>query len=147
MKSIIRVTFPCELVWGSKYNENQVMKHIDTYLYLGRTESMSLSQITHAVQLGSIPWLAGLCEQTKNLFFFHFMYWLFNHFITPCIATTFYVTEVEGKLSELFYFKKKLWLNLIRSHLPQFHKQFVPVSILTVNLWLWNYLFLSDTFK
>lgn len=132
IKSLVRATFPYEKIWGSKRNEDHMMRHIDTYISLGRTESMCLSQVTHSIHLGVIPWLSFVQQShsTRQSFFFCFVYWFFNHFITPCIATTFYVTEVEGKLSELFFFKKKLWLNLIRNHLPQFHKQFVPVSVI-----------------
>lgn len=136
IKSIVRTTFPCEMVWGSKHNENQMMRHIDTYIGLGRTESMSISQATHGLQLRYIPWLTKLNQEVsdslKTSLLFYFINWFFNDFITPCVAAIFYVTEVEGKLSELFFFKKKLWLNLIRKHLQQFHEQFRPVSTFIV---------------
>jgi hypothetical protein len=137
VKAVVKHIFPASLLWGSKYNAKHIARKIDSFVLLAKTETLSLAQLSDGLRTDCLPWFSTIISSEKaslpsircvDVLARSLLHWLFVDFIMDLITANFYVTEVEGKQQELFYFKKKTWLDTVRAHLPLFHEQFVPVS-------------------
>lgn len=121
-------------------------------MLLGRAETINLSNILYKQHLSEFPWIKSIqtilqqqyneldCSRKKRKFstsqideelqlvVCQFFYWIFNSFINNLIANHFYVTEIEGKDKDLFYFQKRAWFKIVQNNLNTFGEHFFPVK-------------------
>ena len=56
------------------------------------------------------------------------MLWVFRDFINPLISSNFYATEAEGRGGEVHYYRKYVWMGLLRRAQSQLSGSFVRIS-------------------
>jgi hypothetical protein len=56
------------------------------------------------------------------------MYWIFSDFIDPLMRSCFYITEGEGRGSEVLFYRKPTWSKLIKLGKLQLEKNFLPID-------------------
>jgi hypothetical protein len=65
----------------------------------------------------------------KQRLFHAFMYWVFTDFINLLLGSCFYVTEGEGRGSEILFYRKPIWSKIVETGKKQMNKHFLPVFI------------------
>jgi hypothetical protein len=68
-------------------------------------------------------------DQECNHLAYSLIYWIFVNIINFLISNAFYVTEIEGKGSQVFYFQKKVWNEIVQKNMKSFHHHFVPILL------------------
>jgi hypothetical protein len=68
-------------------------------------------------------------DQECNQLAYSLIYWIFVNIINFLISNAFYVTEIEGKGSQVFYFQKKVWNEIVQKNMKSFHHHFVPILL------------------
>lgn len=120
------------------------MKNVDIYLTQSRHETLTVEQICQGMSTVAMPWIAHCQGHTDSSDSLHLttsllhcmVYFIFNDFLNALVANIFYVTEVEGKGMQLFYFRKPTWFNIVRDHMQDFATQFYPVrQVLVIGGW------------
>ena len=66
----------------------------------------------------------------RNQLFYRFMQWMYTDFINNIISVCFYATEVEGRGTDVLYFRKPLWSRIVMKGKAQLESNFVPVILL-----------------
>jgi hypothetical protein len=61
---------------------------------------------------------------------FRFLDWVFAEVVVKLIGACFYATEVEGRGSEVLYYRKPVWARIVNKGKQQLFANFVPVSYL-----------------
>ena len=114
IKTICRNCFSKEEIWRSRHNCKVFMSQVDRYLRLHKSESLTAADLTHRVRISELIWLQ--CYQTvgakggvalKQSCLERLLLWIFNDFINPLLYNSFYITECEGRGSELFFFRQR----------------------------------------
>lgn len=59
VKSICRRLFAIEHVWGSRHNLNVFMRSVDVFIRLGRSETITIQQLSSHYRTRDMPWLTG----------------------------------------------------------------------------------------
>lgn len=59
--------------------------------------------------------------------FHRFYFWVFEMFLNPLISSSFYVTEAEGRGSEVHYFRKGVWNRLLKKAKEQMGCHFMKI--------------------
>lgn len=72
--------------------------------------------------------LSAAAVLAREQLFFRFIDWVFSDFINPLLSSSFYVTEVEGRGTEVYYYRKPVWAGIIQRGKQQLFSNFVPVS-------------------
>ena len=75
----------------------------------------------------------------KEQLFYQFMYWIYDDFINSIIASCFYATEVEGRGSEVLYYRKPIWASIVQRGQHQLVDNFIQV-LYFVSIYLYIYL-------
>jgi Telomerase ribonucleoprotein complex - RNA binding domain len=115
---------------------------------------MTLAQSLLKIRLKDIPWLKsshrtgaqrvrstsshsasslsaeGICDgspQHTTEQFHCFYFWVFEMFVNPLISSSFYVTEAEGRGSEVHYFRKGVWNRLLKKAREQMGCHFMRI--------------------
>lgn len=132
VKALCRRVFSKGTVWGSRHNLNVFMANIDTYIHLNKGETMTTDALLHRLRIKDIPWLTDVSwtwtHSDRSNSLRNFLYWIFADFINPLLANSFYITEVETKGSELFYYRKRDWDQIVARGRDQLHRQFQEVD-------------------
>lgn len=154
IKSIIRFLLPSSDYWdylSSKHqNFNLIMRKIDDYIRLGRHESFTIEQIMHKMRLLDLPIVQMYRQSLQSaptimnmsqidhesmIVGYGWVYWIFNSLINYALSNAFYITEIEGKGLQLFYFSKKVWNKIVKKNMTSFYHHFVPVSLNVYSLY------------
>lgn len=127
VKNVCRRVFTAKAVWGNRRNASHFLSAVQSYVYMNRRESPSVSQLCRRINekdLSIAPDTHGISatDVLQSL-----MYWIFTEFVNPLIAICFYVTEGEGKGSELFHYRKPVWSGLLRRGEAQLKDSFAAV--------------------
>jgi Telomerase ribonucleoprotein complex - RNA binding domain len=115
---------------------------------------MTLAQSLQKIRLKDIPWLKTSCltgaervrststhsssslnavdagvrsPQLTTEQFHCFYFWVFEMFVNPLISSSFYVTEAEGRGSEVHYFRKGVWNRLLKKAREQMGCHFMRI--------------------
>lgn len=113
---------------------------------------MTLAQSLLKIRLKDIPWLKGsyctgavratssnsassiaadgvgaMSAQRTTEQFHRFYFWVFEMFLNPLISSSFYVTEAEGRGSEVHYFRKGVWNRLLKKAKEQMGCHFMKI--------------------
>ena len=113
---------------------------------------MTLAQSLLKIRLKDIPWLrssnrtgAVRATSSHSVSYLHaddasvvsaqhtaeqfhrFYFWIFEMFINPLISSSFYVTEAEGRGSEVHYFRKGVWNRLLKKAKEQMGCHFMRI--------------------
>lgn len=154
IKSIIRFLLPSSDSWdylpSSHHNFNLIMRKIDDYIRLGRHESFTIEQIMHKMRLLDLPIVRMYRQSLQSaptimnmsqidhesmIVGYGWVYWIFNSLINYALSNAFYITEIEGKGLQLFYFSKKAWYQIVKKKMTSFYHHFVPVSLPLLSLY------------
>lgn len=129
VKTLLRRWLPWKDIWGSRHNHHRIMRHIDSFIHIGRHESITVAQVMQGIRTADIPWLkSGVTRAIQQKCASRFVTWLFNRVIAVILAQTFYVTEAEGHGTEIFYFQKHIWRHIVHRHLHEFADRFVAID-------------------
>ena len=117
IKSVCRRTFSIADVWGTRRNSDTFLASVDWYIKLGRSETVTVAQFASKIEMQKLPWLLKATypsggRLTTTSLFYAFIYWIVSDFINPLIASYFYVTEGEGRGTEVLFYRRSVW-NLI----------------------------------
>lgn len=120
-------------------NLNSFLSNLDKYVHLGRNENAHLGSIAAGISPTDMQWLnaavggaRGASHEESLLrqqLLHHFLYWLVTDFVLPLLSVCFYATEVEGRGSEVFYYRKPNWAIIVRRGVAQIKDHFMPVSV------------------
>lgn len=58
-----------------------------------------------------------------------FLFWIFAHFVNPLLSTCFYITEGEGTGSEVLFYRRPVWSQIMRLGKKQMESNFVEVKM------------------
>ncbi|PFH53166.1 hypothetical protein AMATHDRAFT_39050 [Amanita thiersii Skay4041] len=137
---VIKTVIPAAF-WGSKYNLNVILRHVQTLITGRRYESFTLHYIMQGFQISDCDWLippGRACQNTRvpvsdaikrRELLEDFLFWFFDGFVLPLLKasskcrwfnglinrppqTTFYTTEFSGCRNRLFYFRQDDWNEL-----------------------------------
>ena len=67
-------------------------------------------------------------DQISIEIFHRFYLWIFDMFITAIISTSFYVTEAEGRGSEVHYYRQSVWNRILKKAKDQIGNHFMQIS-------------------
>ncbi|SGZ26907.1 BQ5605_C025g09993 [Microbotryum silenes-dioicae] len=132
--AIVRDTIPRDF-WGSKSNENLVLKHAGEFLRLRRFETMSLHTLLQGLCVADCDWLLPLsATRPRNRFqrapsvemakrrevLMEFLYWFFDGFIVDLVRgddlalqkTAFCVTDSATHDKKAIYFRHDDWSSI-----------------------------------
>ena len=150
VKSVCRRLFPLQYVWGTRRNRNVFMKSIDTFVVLGRSESITVQQLCLNYKRRDIPWIcksetkktyrctkelssSALCDINHHKLADQqlkwFIYWIFTDVIIPLLSVSFYITDGEGTGTESLYYPQKIWRELSALGEIQMKRNFVEVIV------------------
>ena len=59
LRSVIKLCFRQDLVWGSRNNESAFFKNLKTFLYCRRFDKISVTDFCLGISFDSITWLKG----------------------------------------------------------------------------------------
>jgi hypothetical protein len=59
---------------------------------------------------------------------FRFLEWVFAEVVVKLLGVCFYATEVEGRGSEVLYYRKPVWARIVNKGKQQLFANFVPVG-------------------
>lgn len=110
-------------------NRDNILRHVDAFIWLGRFESLSLHEVSQGLKITSIQWLQapGQKDQTaskapdrislseirkRTEIFLEFIYYIFDSLLIPLIRSNFYVTESGAHRNRIFYFRHDVWRKL-----------------------------------
>ena len=128
IKSVCRRTFTIEDVWGTRHNMNAFLSNVDSYLSLGRNETLTVAQMAAKINVGGLKWLEpSKDEKNTNRLVCAFIYWIICDFINPLVASYFYVTEGEGRGSEALFYRRSVWNEIIEKGFKQVESHFMNV--------------------
>ncbi|GAB6030596.1 hypothetical protein CHUAL_007457 [Chamberlinius hualienensis] len=116
-KAIIYKTIPLELL-GCRKNMVALQEYMAHVLQLGLGDQPSIKHMMGKMNIAAerTTWtiievtrisVYEKCRILKNL-----LMWIINKYIFVCLTKRFYVTTIDGKLKQLFYFPKLLWKKL-----------------------------------
>ena len=104
---------------SSSSSENKVMKrNFDPKSTIFPPSESKIG--THSVRPES-----GQRESTE--IFLKFYLWLFENFINPLISSSFYVTEAEGRGTEVHYYRKGVWNRILKKAKQQMGDHFMKI--------------------
>ncbi|SCZ90544.1 BZ3500_MvSof-1268-A1-R1_Chr9g10875 [Microbotryum saponariae] len=124
--AVVRDTIPRDF-WGSKSNENLVLKHAGEFLRLRRFETMSLHTLLQGLCVADCDWLLPLsATRPRNRFqrapsvemakrrevLMEFLYWFFDGFIVDLVRTAFCVTDSATHDKKAIYFRHDDWSSI-----------------------------------
>ena len=72
--------------------------------------------------------LSKCTSLARQQLFYRFMQWVYSDFINSLLSVCFYATEVEGRGSDVHYYRKPLWARIVRRGKMQLFNNFMPVS-------------------
>ncbi|KAI9042294.1 telomerase reverse transcriptase [Aspergillus affinis] len=110
-------------------NQNIVLNHVDRFVRMRRSETLSIHEICKGIKVTSIPWLEhpntegqqqklSLSDLRKRTELLHeFIYYIFDSILMPLIRSSFYVTESQSHRGRLFYFRHDMWHRLTQKPL------------------------------
>jgi Telomerase ribonucleoprotein complex - RNA binding domain len=75
---------------------------------------------THCIQSGST-------HNENSEIFLRFYLWLFELFVNPLISSSFYVTEAEGRGTEVHYYRKGVWNRILKKAKQQMGNHFMRI--------------------
>ena len=128
IKSVCRRTFSIDDVWGSRRNSDAFLASVDRYIKLGRNETLSVSQFVAKISINDLPWLQSkIAKQNAKSLLYAFMYWTVSDFINPLISSYFYVTEAEGRGTEVLFYRRPVWNTIIEAGFKQVGSHFLGV--------------------
>ncbi|KAK9329953.1 Telomerase ribonucleoprotein complex RNA binding domain-containing protein [Lipomyces starkeyi] len=126
VKSVVKKLLPAK-AFGSRTNWNIIMRHIDTYISLGRYEKMTMHGLIQGISVCDITWLGKLdCGKMplgeynkRSIILSEFVYWLFDSLIPSIIRGNFFVTDSAATRNRLVYFRHDVWHRLSQPALNQ----------------------------
>jgi hypothetical protein len=121
------------------------MKRIDDYVALGRNETYTADQLRQGIQMNELIFIrvyrkcvmqnenqtkldASTLDRECTKLCHLIIQFIFNVFINFFISNAFYVTEIEGKGSRLFYFEKEVWNQIVKRNMNSINHHFEPVT-------------------
>jgi telomerase reverse transcriptase len=140
IKSVCRRTFSNEDVWGSRHNMDAFLSNIDSYIRLGRNDTLTIEQIMKKIRITDIPWLQDhaiaakrtrhgiFTAKVKMILLRTFFYWIICDFVNPLISMHFYVTEGEGMGSIVLFYSRSVWNQMVMDGFKQIKGQFVKMA-------------------
>jgi len=152
IKAVCRCVFT-KVIWGSRHNMSVFLASVDKYIQLQKGESLTIAMLTDKLKIKDITWMQMPANQERNVsakdrhfrsntsnkeFTQHLrelVYWIFTSFINPLLGNCFYITEGEGLGSELLFFRKSVWSNLVKKGELQLQKSFMEVKTLSYCYW------------
>ncbi|KAK9253959.1 Telomerase ribonucleoprotein complex RNA binding domain-containing protein [Lipomyces tetrasporus] len=121
VKSVVRKLLPAK-TFGSETNWNIILKHIDTYVSLGRYEILTMHSLIQGIRVRDIKWLGiNDCVRSKlplgehnkrSIILCEFVYWLFDSLMPSIVRANFFVTDTVTTRSRLLYFRHDVWHRL-----------------------------------
>jgi hypothetical protein len=77
-----------------------------------------LNTFTHGIKFARIRWLQPIkCHRLKSFIFLAFVRWLIEIFTLNFLRAVFFATETSKTNSEIFFFLKSDWKNILKSQL------------------------------
>ena len=133
VKSICRRTLSRDHIWGSRKNLKVFMRAIDTFVSLGRQETVTVERLRRGISLSDLPFFvpgsSGEVQRDNQRMLDILFYWIFSDFVSPLLGVCFYVTEAEGRGNAVFYYRKPVWSKIVQSGRDQIYKHFVELKI------------------
>ncbi|KAK9491534.1 Telomerase ribonucleoprotein complex RNA binding domain-containing protein [Lipomyces doorenjongii] len=126
VKSVVQKLLPAK-TFGSRTNWNIILRHIDTYISLGRYEKLTMHGLIQGISVRDITWLGkydcakmplGEYNKRTNILS-EFVYWLFDSLIPSIVRGNFFVTDSATTRNRLVYFRHDVWHRLSQPALNQ----------------------------
>lgn len=103
---------------GGENNFNLLCKKISLILSSLKFDSFKLNSLVHGIKISRIDFLKSIdCDKFKHLLFLNFVRWLFEDYIFMLIKAFFYATDTTKTNSEIFYYTKSDWKEIVKSQL------------------------------
>ncbi|RNA36384.1 telomerase reverse transcriptase [Brachionus plicatilis] len=103
---------------GGENNFKLLCKKISSILSSLKFDSFKLNSLVHGISISRISFLKSIdCDRFKHLLFLNFVRWLFEDYIFVLVKAYFYATDTTKTNSEIFYYTKSDWKNIVKSQL------------------------------
>ena len=103
---------------GGESNFKHLCKRIKSILLSLKFDSFKLNCLIHEIKLSRVNFLIKIdCDKYKHLIFLHFIRWLFEDYVFMLVRAYFYATDTTKTNSEIFYYSKMEWKNIVKSQL------------------------------
>jgi len=106
VSAVLRSLLPTRLL-GSKGNHRAFYRAVTRYLKKPARAPATFASFAKDIKLNEVPWLAG--RSGKPEVFVSMLQWLISHVVHPVLAHHFYITEMSGRPTTIYYFEHFIW--------------------------------------
>lgn len=99
-------------------NFKHFVKHLRKVISSLKYDKITLNTLVHNLKFARISFLQPIkCHQFKHLIFLATLRWLVEDFIFELIKASFYATDTSKTNSEIFFYLKSDWSNILNNQL------------------------------
>ena len=151
VNAVCRKCFPLATFWGSRHNQSAFLSAVTRYIQLRRGETLMLSQVVHRIRTKEIPWMnvahenhlkeraeedakdhAAAFSQLAAAFLNRIVFWMYESFINPMLSSYFYITEAEGRGTEVLFYRKPIWFRILQKAKENMDDHFMQVRTIKI---------------
>lgn len=144
--AICRRIVPSPLL-GERSNWRCLRKNISKFIRLRRFEKFSLKECIYGLKISKFPIFSnkdngcsglGITDIARHAIFESWIFWFFEHVVSPLVQANFYVTESEHEKQEVLYYRKSTWEKLMRQNECITDDQYIPLDYKSARKILWK---------
>jgi hypothetical protein len=147
VNAVCRNCFPLATVWGSRHNQSAFLAAVTRYIQLRRGETLMLSQVVQKIRTKELPWMKGAREKRLKepaeeydrdhaaafsrltaALLNRVVLWMYESFINPMLSSYFYITEAEGRGTEVLFYRKPIWFRILQKAKDNMDDHFMQVG-------------------
>lgn len=112
-----KIDTTCPLLGGQE-NFDCLMRKIKDIVYGLKYDSIKLNTILHGFKFARISYLNDIeCHRLKRLILMSIIRWLLEDYLFMLLKSNFYVTDTSKTNSEIFFYLKTDWRNILKNQL------------------------------